>query len=69
DFKQFPEEKYQQATDRDIFDWLCEVDGVELAKASEETDFSLNSKYEFDCGEKKYCFEFDDSYSLKVTIE
>ncbi len=67
--EQFPEDKYQQATDEDIFDWLCKTEGPDLAKASQETVFSLNSNYEFDCGEKKYRFVFDDTYNLKVTIE
>lgn len=67
--QQFPYDKYNQASDQDVFDWLCQVAGPDLGKSSEETDFSLNSQHEFDCGEKKYRFEFDDTYNLKVTIE
>ncbi len=66
--QQFQAESYQKAADKDIFAWLAEVDGLTMAKVNENTDFSLNSQYEFDCGEKKYHFEFNDEYRLKVSI-
>lgn len=67
--KRLTEDAYSNIADKELLEWVEKIDTMSLAKASPDNDFSLNSSYKFDCGEKKYCFEFDQSYAIRVTIE
>jgi hypothetical protein len=69
DFKRFPHESLNKVPDKEIFEWLAELDENNLAKDSAATDFTLNSKHIFDCGEKKYEFQLDDEYNISVKIQ
>ncbi len=64
----FPLLDLNKASDRDLLQCLSQVEQDESIPEKRDTDFTLNSRYIFDCGEKHYEFSFADSYELQVTL-
>ncbi|WP_054693881.1 DUF2920 family protein [Syntrophomonas palmitatica] len=52
----------------DIFEWLLQNDQNCLQKENTDTDFSLNSIYDFVCGDKIYRFSYAEDGGIKVNI-
>ena len=64
----FPLPDLNKASDQDLLQYLSQVEQNESIPENRDTDFSLNSRHIFDCGEKHYEFSFADTYELQVTL-
>ncbi len=65
---QLTAEQYADFSDQELFTWLADTCGEDLSKTTNDNDFKLNSVHLFDCGAKKYQFQFDDAYNLSISI-
>ena len=57
-----------EQTDMELFDRLLINHGENMQKNSVNTDFSLESNYIFNCGDKSYEFKFDSGGRIQVSI-
>jgi len=57
-----------KASDRELLQCLSQVEQDAADSQNRDTDFSMNSRYVFDCGEKLYEFSFADSCDLQVSL-
>lgn len=57
-----------KASDRELLQCLSQVEQDAANYQNRDTDFSMNSRYVFDCGEKLYEFSFADSCDLQVSL-
>lgn len=54
---------------RGIFDYVYQLDGCDLAKRNLETDFDLESTYEFHCKGITYSFNYHRDFTVDVSIK
>lgn len=64
----FPVPDLQEASDRDLLQCLQMPEQEISTPTTRDTDFTLNSQYVFDCGEKEYEFTFSDSFAVQVAL-
>jgi len=57
-----------KASLRGLFDQVAQVRCGNFSKKSVDTDFDLQSKNIFNCGDNSYIFEFDEKYNINVSI-
>lgn len=58
-----------EQTDMELFDLMLMNHRDNMQKNSTDTDFSLESNYVFNCGDKSYRFRFDNGGRIRVSVE